>query len=96
MLRSLVDKCLFVIRPGLTTPEADGHGPWSAFKESSTFLGAVLNRSIATLQRGVMFTEIPSPHRCMHFYSNLGSATCRLISDPRATRRRYCSTTGRR
>ena len=45
MLHSLVHKCLFVIRPGLTTPKQMAKA-LGAFKKED-FLGAVLNRSIA-------------------------------------------------
>jgi len=44
MLRSLVDKCLFVIRPGLTTPQQMAKA-LHAFKKED-FVGAVLNRSV--------------------------------------------------
>jgi Mrp family chromosome partitioning ATPase len=45
MLRSLVDKCLFVIRPGLTTPKQMAKA-LGAFKKDD-FVGAVVNRSVA-------------------------------------------------
>jgi succinoglycan biosynthesis transport protein ExoP len=44
MLRGLVDKCLFVIRPGLTTPKQMAKALGTFKKED--FLGAVLNRSV--------------------------------------------------
>jgi Mrp family chromosome partitioning ATPase len=45
MLRSLVDKCLFVIRPGLTTPKQMAKA-LSTF-DKDDFVGAILNRSVA-------------------------------------------------
>jgi Mrp family chromosome partitioning ATPase len=45
MLLSLTDKCVFVIRPGLTTPQEMAKA-LGAFKKDD-FVGAVLNRSVA-------------------------------------------------
>ncbi len=45
MLRSLVDKCLFVIRPGLTTPKQMAKALGAFDKDD--FVGAILNRSVA-------------------------------------------------
>jgi Mrp family chromosome partitioning ATPase len=48
LLLSLIDKCLFVIRPGITTPKEMAKA-LGAFKKDD-FVGAILNRSVASFR----------------------------------------------